>query len=126
MTRYLCAHPGHDRKGRAQAVDVTAQVRLEREFLPRESSYLASTDDVIARVVALRSGDSVDRLAQVRRMLTGTTAPIDAPVVLAARATDRVPGPVRARRATAKRQLDRGPASTAGTTRAPAPTTSSC
>jgi hypothetical protein len=63
MTRYLCAHPGHDRKGRHQAVDVTAQVRLEREFLPRESSYLASTDDVIARVVALRSGDSVDRLA---------------------------------------------------------------
>jgi hypothetical protein len=92
MTRYLCAHPGHDRKGRHQAVDVTAQVRLEREFLPRESSYLASTDDVIARVVALRSGDSVDRLAQVRRILTGTTAPIDAPVVLAARATDRVPG----------------------------------
>jgi hypothetical protein len=92
MTRYLCAHPGHDRKGRSQAVDVTAQVRLEREFLPRESSYLASTDDVIARVVALRSGDSVDRLAQVRRILTGTTAPIDVPVVLAARATDRVPG----------------------------------
>jgi hypothetical protein len=92
MTRYLCAHPGHDRKGRHQAVDVTAQVRLEREFLPRESSYLASTDDVIARVAALRSGDSVDRLAQVRRILTGTTAPIDAPVVLAARATDRVPG----------------------------------
>ena len=92
MTRYLCAHPGHDRKGRHQAVDVTAQVRLEREFLPRESSYLASTDDVIARVVALRAGDSVDRLAQVRRILTGTTAPIDAPVVLAARATDRVPG----------------------------------
>ena len=92
MTRYLCPHPGHDRKGRHQAVDVTAQVRLEREFLPRESSYLASTDDVIARVVALRSGDSVDRLAQVRRILTGTTAPIDAPVVLAARATDRVPG----------------------------------
>ena len=91
MTRYLCAHPGHDRKGRSQAVDVTAQVRLEREFLPRESSYLASTDDVIARVVALRSGDSVDRLAQVRRILTGTTAPIDVPVVLAARATDRVP-----------------------------------
>ena len=92
MTRYLCAHPGHDRKGRHQAVDVTAQVRLEREFLPRESSYLASTDDVIARVVGLRSSDPVDRLAQVRRILTGTTAPIDAPVVLAARTTDRVPG----------------------------------
>ena len=92
MTRYLCAHPGHERKGRARAVDVTAQVRLEREFLPRESAYLASTDDVIARVAALRTSDPVDRLAQVRRVLTGTTAPIDAPVVLAASATDRVPG----------------------------------
>ena len=92
MTRYLCAHPGHERKGRARTVDVTAQVRLEREFLPRESAYLASTDDVIARVAALRTTDTVDRLAQVRRILTGTTAPIDAPVVLAARSTDRVPG----------------------------------
>lgn len=92
MTRYLCVHPGHDRKGRARAVDLTAQVRLEREFLPRESAYLASTDDVIARVLALRTGDPVDRLAQVRRVLSGTAAPIDAPVVLAASSTDRVPG----------------------------------
>ncbi len=92
MTRYLCAHPGHERKSRARAVDVTAQVRLEREFLPRESAYLASTEDVIARVAALRTGDPVDRLAQVRRVLTGTTAPIDVPVVLAASQTDRVPG----------------------------------
>jgi hypothetical protein len=92
MTRYLCAHPGHDRKGRPQAVDVTAQVRLEREFLPRESAYLASTDDVIARVVALRTVDPVDRLAQVRRVLTGTTAPIDVPIVLAASGSTRVPG----------------------------------
>jgi len=92
MTRYLCVHPGHDRKGRVRAVDVTPQVRLEREFLPRESAYLASTDDVIARVLALRTGDPVDRLAQVRRVLSGTAAPIDAPVVLAASSTDRVPG----------------------------------
>jgi hypothetical protein len=92
MTRYLCVHPGHERKGRGRPVDVTAQVRLEREFLPRESAYLASTDDVIARVLALRTGDPVDRLAQVRRALTGTAAPIDAPVVLAASSTDRVPG----------------------------------
>lgn len=92
MTRYLCAHPGHERKGRAQAVDVTAQVRLEREFLPRESSYLASTDDVIARVAALGTSDPVDRIVQVRRILTGTTAPIDAPVVLAARSLGREPG----------------------------------
>jgi len=92
MTRYLCAHPGHERKGRAQAVDVTAQVRLEREFVPRTSAYLASTDEVIARVSALRTADPLDRLASVRRVLTGTTAPIDAPVVLAARSSDRVPG----------------------------------
>jgi hypothetical protein len=92
MTRYLCVHPGHDRKGRVRPVDVTAQVRLEREFLPRESAYLASTDDVIARVLALRTGDPVGRLAQVRRILTGTAAPIDAPVVLAASSTERAPG----------------------------------
>lgn len=92
MTRYLCAHPGHERKGRAQAVDVTAQVRLEREFLPRESSYLASTDDVITRVVALRTNDPLERISQVRRILSGTTAPIDAPVVLAARPGGREPG----------------------------------
>lgn len=92
MTRYLCVHPGHERKGRAQAVDVTAQVRLEREFVPRESTYLASTDDVIARVRAIRTADPVDRLAAVRRVLTGTTAPVDAPVVLVAGSADRVPG----------------------------------
>lgn len=92
MTRYLCAHPGHERKGRAQAVDVTAQVRLEREFLPRESSYLASTDDVITRVVGLRTDDPLERISQVRRILSGTTVPIDAPVVLAARSGDRVSG----------------------------------
>jgi hypothetical protein len=92
MTRYLCVHPGHERKGRAQAVDVTAQVRLEREFQPRESAYLASTDDVIARVRAIRTADPVDRLAAVRRVLTGTAAPVDAPVVLVAGSADRVPG----------------------------------
>ena len=96
MTRYLCAHPGHERKGRAHAVDVTAQVRLEREFLPRESSYLASTDDVVERVMRVRTDDPLERVAQVRRILSGTTAPIDAPVVLAARSGTepggRVPG----------------------------------
>lgn len=92
MTRYLCVHPGHERKGRAQAVDVTAQVRLEREFQPRESAYLASTDEVITRVRAIATSDPVDRLSEVRRVLTGTTAPIDAPVVLVAGASDRVPG----------------------------------
>ncbi|MET0801798.1 MAG: hypothetical protein ABWZ53_11600, partial [Actinomycetota bacterium] len=92
MTRYLCVHPGHERKGRAQAVDVTAQVRLEREFQPRESAYLASSDEVITRVRAITTSDPVDRLSEVRRVLTGTTAPIDAPVVLVAGASDRVPG----------------------------------
>ena len=125
MTRYLCAHPGHERKGRARAVDVTAQVRLEREFLPRESAYLASTDDAIARVAALRTGDPVDRLAQVRRVLTGTMAPIDAPVVLAASATDRVPGlyeldELRRSDPAIERLIDRRFQAT------PAPTTSLC
>ncbi len=93
MTRYRCVHPAHAYSGGPASVDVTAQVRLEREFLPRESAYLADSGDVIRRVRELSDSDPVDRDAAVRRILTGTTSPLDAPIVLVAGdRVDRVPG----------------------------------
>ncbi len=84
MTRYLCVDPGHSLGGDAGAIDVTAQVRLEREFLPRESAYLAETGDVLRRIRDLPEDSLDSRTGDVRRILTGTTAPLDAPVVLIA------------------------------------------
>jgi hypothetical protein len=88
MTRYLCADPSHALGGELASIDVTAQVRLEREFLPRESAYLAETGDVIRRVRELGEDSLDSRTGDVRRILAGTTAPLDAPVVLIA--SDRV------------------------------------
>ena len=93
MTRYLCADPSHAFGGELATIDVTAQVRLEREFLPRESAYLAETGDVLRRVRELSDDDPDMRAADVRRILTGTTAPLDAPVVLiAGDRVSRAPG----------------------------------
>ena len=93
MTRYLCVDPSHTLGGEPAAIDLTAQVRLEREFLPRESAYLADSGDVIRRVNDLGEVDGALRAAAVRRILTGTTTPLDAPVVLVAGdRTERVPG----------------------------------
>jgi hypothetical protein len=93
VTRYFCVDPSHALQGDPASVDVTAQVRLEREFMPRESAYLADSRDVVRRVRDLRSTDPNDRIAAVRRILTGTSAPLDAPVVLiAGDRIDRVPG----------------------------------
>ena len=93
MTRYLCVDPSHTLGGEPAAIDLTAQVRLEREFLPRESAYLADSGDVIRRVNDLGDTDGALRAAAVRRILTGTTSPLDAPVVLVAGdRTERVPG----------------------------------
>ncbi len=89
MTRYLCADPSHGLGADPASIDVTAQVRLEREFLPRESAYLAETGDVLRRVRELPDDDPDLRAADVRRILTGTTAPLDVPVILVA--GDRVP-----------------------------------
>ncbi len=89
MTRYLCADPSHGLGAAPASIDVTAQVRLEREFLPRESAYLAETGDVLRRVRELPDDDPDLRAADVRRILTGTTAPLDVPVILVA--GDRVP-----------------------------------
>ena len=93
MTRYFCADPSHALQGDPASVDVTAQVRLEREFMPRESAYLADSRDVVRRVRDLGTTDPNERIAAVRRILTGTAAPMDAPVVLiAGDRIDRVPG----------------------------------
>jgi hypothetical protein len=93
MTRYLCVDPSHTLGGEPAAIDLTAQVRLEREFLPRESAYLADSGDVIRRVNDLGEVDGALRAAAVRRILTGTTSPLDAPVVLVAGdRIERVPG----------------------------------
>jgi hypothetical protein len=93
VTRYFCVDPSHALQGDPASVDVTAQVRLEREFLPRESTYLADARDVVRRVRDLGTTDPNERIAAVRRILTGTAAPLDAPVVLiAGDRVDRVPG----------------------------------
>ncbi len=95
MTRYFCIDPSHRRDGGIRPVDVTTQVRLELGFLPRESAYLASSADVIKRVSQLKVGSegSVERGAEIRRILTGTTHPLDAPVVLVGELPDgRGPG----------------------------------
>jgi len=84
MTRYFCTDRSHRRDGRTRAIDVTPQVRLELGFMPRQSAYLASTADVVRRAPHVSTTDLVQRDAEMRRILTGTTTPLDAPVVLVA------------------------------------------
>ena len=84
MTRYFCTDRSHRRDGRTRAIDVTPQVRLELGFMPRQSAYLASTADVVRRAPHVTTTDLVQRDAEMRRLLTGTTTPLDAPVVLVA------------------------------------------
>jgi hypothetical protein len=82
MTRYFCTDRTHRRNGRTRAIDVTPQVRVELGFMPRQSAYLASTSDVVRRALHAPTDDLVQRDGEMRRILTGTTAPLDAPVVL--------------------------------------------
>jgi hypothetical protein len=84
MTRYFCTDRSHRRDGRTRAIDVTPQVRLELGFMPRQSAYLASTADVVRRAPHVTTTDLVQRDAEMRRILAGTTTPLDAPVVLVA------------------------------------------
>jgi hypothetical protein len=84
VTRYLCAHPSHARGDDSRAVDVTAQVRLERRLPPRVTAYLAVADDVVDRVARLPHDDPIDRRRAINRLLTGDPAPRDAAVVLVA------------------------------------------
>ncbi len=82
MTRYLCVDQSHRRRGEVVPVDVTAQVRSERELLPRPSAYLAITEDVIAAVAAMGTAASGQRATDVARILSGVAEPQDLPVVL--------------------------------------------
>lgn len=84
MTRYLCAHPSHARGSERRAVDVTAQVRLERRLPPRAIAYLAESDEIVRRVAAIRHDDPIDRRRAVNAILTGDPAPRDGAVVLLA------------------------------------------
>jgi hypothetical protein len=84
VTRYLCAHPSHARGDESRAVDVTAQVRLERRLPPRATAYLAIADDIVDRVAAIRQDDPIDRRRAINHVLTGDPAPRDAAVVVVA------------------------------------------
>ncbi len=91
MTRYMCAHPAHRLGSGADAVDVTAQVRLERNLLPRPPAYLAITEDVIDRT--MRLGEGPDRQSAIEGLICGEPEPQDLPVVLMSRrSVDRQPG----------------------------------
>jgi hypothetical protein len=93
MTRYLCVHPTHAKDGVLRPVDVTAQVRLERDLLPREPVFFAVTDDVIDRMVSLPHTDSTERTIYATEILTGSTEPPEGSVVLMpAGVVDRPPG----------------------------------
>ena len=84
MTRYLCGHPSHGAPDAPGPVDVTPQVRLERQFPPRALVCLAFTDEVLRRVRMLPEDDPVERTRSVLRVLTGDPNPHDGPVVLVA------------------------------------------
>jgi hypothetical protein len=84
VTRYLCAHPSHQRDGALEPVNVTAQVRLERLLAPRTTMYLGITDEVIRRVADLEERDPVERQRAVNRVLTGDPVASDR--------VDRAPG----------------------------------
>ena len=93
MTRYLCVDARHERDGEVRPVDVTAQVRLERALTPRTSVYLAATERVVREVRDLPPSDPFDRALAIRRILTGTPEPADAPVMLMSEhAVGRSPG----------------------------------
>lgn len=91
MTRYMCAHPAHRLGSGPDAVDVTAQVRLERNLLPRPPAYLAITEDVID--TTMRLGEGPDRRIAIERLISGEAEPQDLPVVLMSRrSVHRMPG----------------------------------
>jgi hypothetical protein len=93
MTRYLCVHHSHEHEGQLRPVDLTSQVRLERSFPPRATAYLAHTEDVIRRMRRVETLDPVDRVVEARRVLTGRSEPVDAPVVLVSETRlSRAPG----------------------------------
>jgi hypothetical protein len=76
----MCAHPVHARRGERRVVDVSDQVRLERELSPKGSVYLAYTERVVQQVSDLAPGP--EREDAIVRILTGSPAPGEAPVML--------------------------------------------
>lgn len=80
MTRYMCAHPAHARGGERRVMDVSDQVRLERELSPKGTVYLAYTERVVQQIAEL--GDGPGREDVITRILTGTPVPGEAPVML--------------------------------------------
>lgn len=91
MTRYFCADPSHRRRGEVIPVDVTAQVRAERELIPRPGAYFATTEAIVAGIADM--DPLTARTAEIARLLTGTADPIDLPVVLMSQRTvSRAPG----------------------------------
>jgi uncharacterized lipoprotein YbaY len=80
MTRYMCVHPSHARDGEPRPVDVSDQVLIERELAPRGAVYLAYTEHVVRQVSETPLGP--DRVEEITRVLTGTTSPGEAPVML--------------------------------------------
>lgn len=91
MTRYMCAHPVHRLGSGPDTVDVTAQVRLERNLLPRPPAYLAITEDVID--MTMRLDDGPERRIALERLISGEAEPQDLPVALMSRrSVDRLPG----------------------------------
>src|SRR4051812_38928433 len=93
MTRYLCGHPSHGAPDAPGPVDVTPQVRLERQVPPRALVSLAFTAEVLRRVEALPEEEPVERTRAVLRVLTGDPNPHDGPVVLVADSrVQRAPG----------------------------------
>ena len=82
MTRYLCTDATHVHDGTLHHVDLTAQVRLERDLIPRPTVHLAATEPVIAAVMMLDAFDLDERRTAIRRILTGSPDPARAPVLL--------------------------------------------
>lgn len=93
MTRYCCADSTHRRGTDPRTIDVTAQVRLERELQPRAAAYLASTERILASVPLVEEEDEARRVDAVRELLTGSPHPREAAVILASeRSVGRGPG----------------------------------
>ena len=82
MTRYVCTDATHIHDGTLHHVDLTAQVRLERDLVPRPVVHMAATEPVVASVMMLDTDDVDERRTAIRRILTGSADPARAPVLL--------------------------------------------
>jgi hypothetical protein len=83
MTTYLCADVRHRRGSAPRDIDVTAQVRLERELQPRAGAYLAHTERLLTEVPLVSEVHEARRIAAMRELLAGRPDPWASVVVLA-------------------------------------------